>query len=296
MAAPSDAMSGTILQPQEPAPAKKSAAKRKSATPASAPRSAKRAPKAEPTDDAVGGDAEAKPEEAPRRRKADKSEDVIMIKEEPAAESETEALQTLGEAEDGLYRCAHWTGLQATPKSHRLVDFAVVDAAGDMQPLDAMTTHSKELFITGAIYAKTADLKNKDAGRRVQRIGPIASWALELRATSLGPQVTLTTAGGRYLAAKPSQRYRKTHDHLAQQGAIAWEVLACIDPSRGGAADASLESVVAKITRAGVGGPMMHFREFDARVGDCVCMKCSVHTSPHDRCTRDTPAPVRPWW
>ena len=138
---------------------------------------------------------------------------------------------------------------------HRLFDFAVVDGAGDMQPLDAMTTYDKELFITGAIYAKAADVKNKDAGRRVQqRIGPIASWSLELRTDLTGPLVTITTASGRYLAFKPSQRYRKTHDHLTQQGAIAWEVLGCIDPGRGGVADASLETVIAKITRAGVRG------------------------------------------
>lgn len=93
------------LSPQEPAP-KQSAAKRKSGTPASAPRSAKRVPKAEPKDagDDVEVKAEAKAEHAPRRRKAENPDDVIMIKEEPAAENEADAVQALGEAEDGMYR------------------------------------------------------------------------------------------------------------------------------------------------------------------------------------------------
>ncbi len=108
---------------------------------------------------------------------------------------------------------------------------------------------------TGAIYCKATDMKNKDNGRRVQqRLGPITTWNLNLKHTEQAPSVTITTAGATYLAVKPAQRYRSMHGHLVQQGAIAWEVLGCIDPARGGSVDTSLEAVIARLTRAGVCG------------------------------------------
>jgi hypothetical protein len=73
----------------------------------------------------------------------------------------------------------------------------------------------------GVVYPLEGEA-SKDTGRRVQRIGPLGSWSLDL--SGKAPALVLATPSARYTVLRPAAAYKRLHSHLEEQAGIAFEV------------------------------------------------------------------------
>eukprot|EP00878_Enallax_costatus_P030274 GHUV01032949.1.p1 GENE.GHUV01032949.1~~GHUV01032949.1.p1 ORF type:complete len:574 (+),score=238.91 GHUV01032949.1:1551-3272(+) len=174
-----------------------------------------------------------------------KKADEQVIKTEPEANTEAEALEKTKAEKDG--------------RTRRLLQFSITDAQGDMQPLDRVGLLEQPLMIKGAVYPEDGAL-NKANGRLLSSpFGPITSW--HVRYSSSAPAVVACTAKADYVLTKPVQQYKKVHAALDEQVNLTWHVLLAIDPELGGNLATSLDAVVAKLARAKAGKGYSSARE-----------------------------------
>jgi hypothetical protein len=163
-------------------------------------------------------------------------EDLLAVKEDIRAESE---LTALVDTQGGM----------PSVKSRRLGDFSVFASDGSCEPIETVAIASNEFYFSGIVYPRDG-AANKATGRRVEKLGPLRSFSLELDGRSA--VVVLHTDMASYTLLRPSVAYKKTFINLAGQADIVYEVYQMLSPQHGGSAFVSLEEVVAGLARSKV--------------------------------------------
>ncbi|MEW5318123.1 MAG: hypothetical protein WDW38_009370 [Sanguina aurantia] len=162
--------------------------------------------------------------------------DRVAVVEEGVCASEAEALEATNEVK-GIRR--------------RLMDFSVVDEAGQVQAVERVALMPGALFISGVVYPALDTAMSKDKGRRVTRFGPIKEWK---SVYSKGEcQVQLKTASGVYTLSRPSPAFRKLFAALEEQLALCSHVYQALCPEVGGSLTITLDEMIAKLARSKVG-------------------------------------------
>lgn len=178
----------------------------------------------------------------------DHKDDKLVIKEEIKCKTEKEALLETEAAMPSI-------------KVRRLNDFAITDGKGNHEPIENLqfsaahdistsngSTIASDLYISGVIFPAEGTI-NKAMGRRVEKIGPLTSFSIDV-SSGTSAIVQLTTIAATYSLLRPATSYKKHFSNLSGQAEIFYEIHQALDSHGGGSAFATLEEVIARLARS----------------------------------------------
>eukprot|EP00955_Chlamydomonas_euryale_P098086 365123-Chlamydomonas_euryale.AAC.26 len=141
--------------------------------------------------------------------------------------------------------------------SRSFTQFCFEDSQGQVMPIDRIMITSGPVTASGCIYPDEASVAKKDAGRKLEKFGPVKDWKVAYSAT--GTTVQVKTNLALYELVKPGPRYRKAFADFQEQLEIVKTVYSALCPEVGGQITTSLDEVVAKMARNKVGGMLLIF-------------------------------------